>query len=76
MMKTAICILYILELNVKYPKNIFNLNKDLPFLPKRKKIEKCKKLVCSIHDKDNYIVPIKTLKQALIHGLILKQCLE
>ena len=76
MMKIAICILYILELNVKYPKNIFNLNKDLPFLPERKKIEKCKKLVCIIHDKDNYIVPIKTLKQALIHGLILKKCLE
>ena len=49
---------YILEVNVEYPKNLFNLHKDLPFLAERKKIEKCKKLVCSIHDKENYVVDI------------------
>ena len=27
-----------LELNVEYPKKFFNLHKDLPFLPERKKI--------------------------------------
>ena len=42
---------YILEVVVEYPKNLFDLHSDLPFLPERKKIEKCKKLVCSIHDK-------------------------
>ena len=49
---------YILEVNVEYPKNLINLHKDLPFLAERKKIEKCKKLVCSIHDKENYVVDI------------------
>ena len=33
---------YILEVDVEYPKNLFNLHSDLPFLPERKKIEKCK----------------------------------
>ena len=62
---------YIIEVDLKYPKNLFNLHKDLPFLPERKKIEKCKKLVCNIHNKDNYAVHIRALKQALNHGLIL-----
>ena len=64
---------YILEVNVKYPKNWFNLHKNLPFLAERKKIGKCKKLVCSIHGKENYVVHIRPLKQALNDGLILKK---
>ena len=31
---------YFLEVNVEYPKNLFNPHSDLLFLPKRKKIEK------------------------------------
>ena len=46
---------------------------DLPFLPERKKIKKCNKLVCTIQDKKNYVVHIRALKQALIHELILKK---
>ena len=44
---------------------MFNLHKDLPFLPERKKIEKCNKLVCNIHDKENYVVHVRALKEAL-----------
>ena len=29
---------YFLEVDVKFPKVLFNLHKDLPFLPKRKKV--------------------------------------
>ena len=29
---------YFLEEDVEYPKNLFNLHKDLPFLPERNKI--------------------------------------
>ena len=43
------------------------------FLAVRKKIEKCKKLVCNIHEKENYVVQIRALTQALNHGLILKK---
>ena len=64
---------YILEVDVEYPKNLFNLHSDLPFLPERKKIKKCKKLVCNIHNKENYVVHIRALKQALNHELIQKK---
>ena len=64
---------YILEVDVEYPKNLFNLHSDLPFLPERKKIKKCNKLVCTVQDKENYVVHIRALKQALNHGLILKK---
>ena len=37
------------------------------------KIGKCKKLVCNLYDKKNYVVHIRSLKQALNHGLILKK---
>ena len=36
---------YILEVDVKYPKKLDDVHSDLPFLPKRMKIDKCKKLV-------------------------------
>ena len=64
---------YILEVDVKYPKNFHGLHEGLPFLPERMKIGKCKKLVCNLYDKNNYIVHIRSLKQALDHGLKLKK---
>ena len=59
---------YFLEVDVDYPKKLFNLHKDLPFLPKWEKIDKCKKLTCSIEDKEKYLVHIRALNQALNHG--------
>ena len=64
---------YILEVGVKYPKKLHDLHSDLPFLPRRIKIDKCKKLVCDLHNKKKYVVHIKSLKQALNHGLKLKK---
>ena len=49
------------------------MHSDLPFLPKRIKIDKCKKLVRDLHNKKKYVVHIKSLKQALNHGLKLKR---
>ena len=63
---------YIFEVDLDYPKNLFDLHSDLPFLPQRMKIDKCDKLICNLCDKNNYVVHIKLLKQALNHGLILK----
>ena len=37
------------------------------------KIDKCKKLVCNLRNKNKYVVHIKSLKQALNHGLKLKK---
>ena len=62
---------YFLEVDVEYPNDLLSLRSDLPFLPQRNKIKKCNKLVYSIRDKENYVVHIRALKQALNHGLIL-----
>ena len=64
---------YFLEEDVDYPKKLFDLHKDLPFLPKRKKINKVGKLICNIEDKEKHVVQIKVLKQALNYGLVLKK---
>ena len=64
---------YILEVDVKYPKKLHDIHSDLPFLPKRMKIDKCKKLVCSLLNRNKYVIHIKSLKQALNHGLKLKK---
>ena len=44
---------YILEVDVKYPKKLHDIHSDLPFLPKRMKIDKRKKLVCNLLNKKN-----------------------
>ena len=64
---------YILEVDVKYPKKLHESHSDLSFLPRRMKIDKCKKLVCNLRNKKKYVVHIKSLKQALNHGLKLKR---
>ena len=64
---------YILEVDVKYPKKLHDLHSDLPFFPKRMKIDKCKKLVCNLRTKKKYVVHIRSLKQALNHRLKLKK---
>ena len=37
------------------------------------KIGKLKKLVCSLNDKQECVIHIRTLKEALNHGLVLKK---
>ena len=72
MMKIAIKE-YFLEVNIDYPKELFNLHKDLPFLPEGKKVEKVEKLICSIEKKQKYVIHIRALKKALNHGFKLKK---
>ena len=55
-----------------YPREFFNLHKDLPFLPERKKAEEVEKLIFSIENKEKYVIHIRYLKQALNHMLKLK----
>ena len=64
---------YFLKVDVDFPKKLFNFHEDLPFLPERKKVNKVEKLICSIKDKEKFIVHIRVLKQALNHGLLLKR---
>ena len=64
---------YILEVDVKYPKRLYNLHCDLPLLQERIKTDKYNKLVRNLYDKNNYAVHIRSLKQVLDHGMILKK---
>ena len=67
---------YFPKVDVDYLKKLFDLHKDLLFLPERKKGNKVEKLICNTEDKEKYVMPIKVLKQALNHGLVLKKYIE
>ena len=62
-----------MEVDVKYPRKLDDIHSDLPFLAKRMKIDKCKKLVCNLLNKKKYVVHINSWKQALNHGLKFKK---
>ena len=62
---------YVLEVDVEYSNNLFNLHSDLSFLPERKKIEKCKKLFSSIHDNTH-----KSLKTSIKSGINTKKSIQ
>ena len=56
---------YILEVDVKYPKNLHGLHEDLPFLPERMKIGKSKKPVCNLYDKKRLCCSHKIINTSL-----------
>ena len=64
---------YFIEADIKYPKELNNKHGDLPFLPERMKVNKCKKLVCNLYGKKDYVDRIRSLKQVLNHGLKIKK---
>ena len=57
-----------MHIHVEYFKELHKHTNDLPSLPQRMKIKKCNKLVCNLY--------IRTLKQVLNNGLILKKVLK
>ena len=59
-----------------YPQKLLALHNDLPFLPGRMKIEKVEKVGTNLHDKTEYVIYIRNLKQALNHGLVVKKVLR
>ena len=75
-MKIVIKAIFLMQtLNIQ-KLNLLNLHSDLSLLPEKIKIKKCNKPVCNQHDKKEYVVHIRTLKQALNGGLILKRYIE
>ena len=64
---------YLLEVDVKYPKELHDLHNDLLFICERMKINGVEKLVPNLYDKKNYVIHIRALDQALKHGLILEK---
>ena len=65
-----------IEVDVQYPQKLHEVCNYLPFLPERMKTEKTEKLVANLHDKEEYVIDIRNLKQVLNHVLALKKCIE
>ena len=64
---------YFLEVDIQYPENLHHVQNDLTFLPERMNNEKVEKLAADWHDKIEYLIHMKNLKQVLNHGLVLKK---
>ena len=50
-----------LEVDVQYLEKLHERHNNLPFLPKKMKIDKVKKLVANLHDKTEYVIHIINL---------------
>ena len=63
------------EVNAKYPQELWNLHmhNGLPFLPVQMKTNTCEKRLYTLDIKGKYVAHIRSLKQSLNHGLILKR---
>ena len=64
---------YLLEVDVKYPKELHDSPNDLPFMCKKLKINGVEKLIPNLFDKKKYVIHIRALDQALKHGLVLEK---
>ena len=64
---------YLLEVDVKYPKELHDSHNDLPFMCKKLKINGVEKLVPNLFDKKKYVIHIRALDQVLKHGLVLEK---
>ena len=60
-----------LKLMFNILQKLHEFHNDLPFFHERMKIEKVEKFAANFHDKTEYVTHI-SLKQALNHGLVLK----
>ena len=56
------------EVDKEYPRELWDKHKDLPFSAELRVINKTRKLVTKCQDKENYLVHITALQQALNHG--------
>ena len=64
---------YLLEVDVKYPKELYDSHNYLTFMCEKIKINKVEKLVPNLYNKKKYVIHVRALDQALKHGLILEK---
>ena len=64
---------YLLEVDVRYPKELHDSQNDLPFMCERMKINGVEKLIPNLYDKKRYVIHIRALDQALKYGLVLER---
>ena len=61
---------YFLEVDIQYLQKLHELHNDLP---EKLKIGKVENFVANLYDGTEYVIYIRNLKQALIHGLFLEK---
>ena len=64
---------YLLEVDVAYPRKLHDYHNALPFMCGKMKINGVEKLVPNLYYKRKYVIHIKALKQAIVHGLVLEK---
>ena len=64
---------YLLEVDIRYPKELHNSHNDLPFMCGRMKLNGVEKLVPNLYYRRKYVIHIKALAQAIDHGLVLEK---
>ena len=67
---------YFIGVDVQYPEKLYELYNDLFFLLEKLKLESIEELVSNLHDKEEYFIYKRNLKQSSTHGLVLKKCIE
>ena len=63
---------YLLEVDVRYPKELHNYHNYLPFMCANMHINGVEKLVPNLYYKKKYIMHVKALAQAIDHGLVIE----
>ena len=64
---------YLLEADVRYPRELHDSHNDLPFMCERMKINGVEKLIPNLYDMKRYAIHIRALDQALKHELVLER---
>ena len=64
---------YLLEVDIRSPKELHDSHNNLPFMCERMKISGVEKLIPNLYDKKRYVIHIRALDQALKHGLVLER---
>ena len=60
---------YIFEVDLEYPKDLWELHNDYPLAPETMKVNGVEKLICHFKPRKNYVIHYQTLKQYLELGI-------
>ena len=64
---------YLLEVDVRYPRELHDYHNDLPFMCEPMAINGVEKLVPNLYYKKRYVIHIRALEQTVKHGLVLER---